>query len=196
DATSTAISWPPAGSLSSSGCASQAYSRLANGSSATNTSTSPSTPRSRRERSSTRCATRLAPGWSAAFIAPGLLRFGGDVAQRAGGVGGGAVGLVQALGQVLGGQLLLGLVARRVPRGGRAARPQSGETRGPRQALGAEHQQRDHGDHQQFGESDVEHPAASADAHEGDPRDGGVRSSSERSPSVGGTAPSAGFEAC
>src|SRR5690606_20767925 len=137
DATSTAISCAPAGNFSSRGCASQAYSRFANGSKATNTSSSPATPRSNRERSSTRCATRLpAPssaaliGWCLPWFAAGIPgHVGGGVAQGGAGLADRGVGLVEALAQVLGREFAFQFVAHRMPLRAGAPRPEPGEAR-------------------------------------------------------------------
>ena len=59
--------------------------------------------------------------------------------------------------QLVAGQLAFELGLHRIPLRARAAHPQAGEARGLRQALGAEHDQRHHGDDQQFAEADVEH---------------------------------------
>src|SRR5690606_14715111 len=169
EATSTAISRPPAGSLSSNGCASQPYRRSANGSRATNTSSNPATPRSSRERSSMRCWITVGP--VASSIASGLVPVSVLARGRVGALaqGGGRAALLarfvqrlpgfgQAAAQVLGGDLAFQLGAHRMPLRARAPHPQPGHARGARQALGPEHQQRHQRDHQQFGKTDVEHP--------------------------------------
>ena len=61
--------------------------------------------------------------------------------------------------QFVGGQFALELGLHRIPLRARAAHPQAGEARGLGQALGAEHEQGDDRDDQQFAETDVEHRA-------------------------------------
>src|SRR5690606_4068326 len=80
----SAIICCPAGSRETSGSASHVYSWLVNGSSASRAATTPTMPRSSRERSSTRWSSRLpAPVSSGALIG----RSAGDVAGHVVGLG-------------------------------------------------------------------------------------------------------------
>src|SRR5690606_37240491 len=90
----SAIICCPAGSRETSGSASHVYSWLVNGSSASRAATTPTMPRSSRERSSNRCSNRLpAPVSSGALIG----RSAGDVAGH---VAGHVVGLGLVAGRV------------------------------------------------------------------------------------------------
>src|SRR5690606_19703674 len=121
--------------------------------------------RSRRERSSTRWSNTVGASFAMSsapvIVLAGIVHFRASLAWREAlaqlglGFAHRRAGVLEAALQILRGEVAFKLGAHRMPLRAGAPDPQAGKARGARQALGAEHQQGDHRDQQQFGEADV-----------------------------------------
>src|SRR3546814_18087250 len=123
-----------------------------------NTSSSPATARSRRERSSTRWSNTV--GASAAVSSALVIVVAVDLqplAQLRLGLAHRRAGFLQAALHVLGGEITLEFGAHRMPLRAFEPHPQPGEARSPGQTITDEPQQVKHSTHPPVGESHIQH---------------------------------------